>query len=448
LIEALAATGDPDAAFTRFSTFFEGLPSGVQPLSLLVNQPELARELIAMLGLAPRLAEVLARRPALMDSLLDPAFARPLSEDPPAYRIERFSGLEGLDYEQALNAARRLAREEKLRIGGQLLLGRARAQDAGQAYADLADASLGAMAQAALSQMSQRHGPPPGDWAVLGLGKLGGRELSATSDLDIMLVFEPTAEASDGPRPLGAQTWFIRFTQRLVSALSAPTEEGELYDVDLALRPSGSAGPAAVSLSRFEEYYQTSEAWTWERMALTRSRMVVEGGLAARLDRAVTNVIKAAGPPDRLKSDAADMRARLERDRPARSPWDTKLRAGGLIDIEFIAQIGQLVLGERLGADTQGALDRLVEAGWLRDEDGETLKTAHELYADLTQILRAAHGADFDPDKASEPFAQRLCQAAHCDDLDCTADALNIAAARVRTLFERYIGEVTFAATE
>ena len=448
LIEALAATGDPDAAFTRFSTFFEGLPSGVQPLSLLVNQPELARELIAMLGLAPRLAEVLARRPALMDSLLDPAFARPLSEDPPAYRIERFSGLEGLDYEQALNAARRLAREEKLRIGGQLLLGRARAQDAGQAYADLADASLGAMAQAALSQMSQRHGPPPGDWAVLGLGKLGGRELSATSDLDIMLVFEPTAEASDGPRPLGAQTWFIRFTQRLVSALSAPTEEGELYDVDLALRPSGSAGPAAVSLSRFEEYYQTSEAWTWERMALTRSRMVVEGGLAARLDRAVTNVIKAAGPPDRLKSDAADMRARLERDRPARSPWDTKLRAGGLIDIEFIAQIGQLVLGERLGADTQGALDRLVEAGWLRDEDGETLKTAHELYADLTQILRAAHGADFDPDKASEPFALRLCQAAHCDDLDCTADALNIAAARVRTLFERYIGEVTFAATE
>ena len=448
LIEALSATGDPDAAFTRFSTFFEGLPSGVQPLSLLVNQPELARELIAMLGLAPRLAETLARRPALLDSLLDPAFARPLSEDPPAYRIERFSGLDVMEYERALNAARRLAREEKLRIGGQLLLGRARAQDAGQAYADLADASLGAMAQAAVAEMTARHGPPPGDWAVLGLGKLGGRELSATSDLDIMLVYAPTAEQSDGKRPLGAQTWFIRFTQRLVSALSAPTEEGELYEVDIALRPSGSAGPAAVSLSRFEEYYQTSEAWTWERMALTRARIVVDGGLASRLDDAITAVIHAAGPAEMLRDDAADMRARLERDRPARSFWDIKLRPGGLIDIEFIAQIGQLVSGQRLGADTMGALERLAQARWLAPGDARTLQDAHELYGDLTQILRAAHGADFDPEKASEPFARRLCLAAHCEDLACTADRLDENARRVRAIFERAIGPVRFRATD
>ena len=289
---------------------------------------------------------------------------------------------------------------------------------------------------------------PRGLGLLVGLGKLGGRELSATSDLDIMLVYEPHAEQSDGKRPLVAQTWFIRFTQRLVSALSAPTEEGELYEVDLALRPSGSAGPAAVSLSRFEEYYQTSEAWTWERMALTRSRMVVEGGLAARLDRAVTNVIKAAGPPDRLKSDAADMRARLERDRPARSPWDTKLRAGGLIDIEFIAQTGQLVQRERLGADTAGAIAHLARSGWLQPGDARALQDAHELYGDLTQILRAAHGADFDPEKASEPFARRICLAAHCEDLACTADRLDECARTVRGIFDRTIGPVRFRATD
>ena len=371
-----------------------------------------------------------------------------MSEDPPAYRIERFSGLDAMEYELALNAARRLAREEKLRIGGQLLLGRARAQDAGQAYADLADASLAAMAQAAVREMTVRHGPPPGDWAVLGLGKLGGRELTATSDLDIMLVYDPTAEQSDGKRPLGAQTWFIRFTQRLVSALSAPTEEGELYEVDLALRPSGSAGPAAVSLSRFKEYYQTSEAWTWERMALTRSRIVVEGGLASALDAAIHTVIGAAGSAEMLRADAADMRARLERDRPARSFWDLKLRPGGLIDIEFIAQIGQLVQGERLGADTSGAIDRLCQAGWLSAGDACVLRDAHELYSDLTQILRAAHGADFDPDKASDPFARRICQAAHCEDLGCTADRVDDTARKVRAIFERYVGPVRPRPTE
>lgn len=448
LLEGLAATGDPETAFARFATFFEGLPSGVQPLSLLLNQPELARELVTVLGLAPRLAESLARRPALMDTLLDPAFARPLIEDPDGYRSHRFVSLSGQDYETALNGARRLAREERLRIGAQLLLGRARAQDAGAAYADLADGAVKAMAQAAHDEMARKHGPAPGRWAIIGLGKLGGRELSATSDLDLMVVYEADRAESDGPRPIGSQTWFIRFTQRLVSALSAPTEEGALYEIDLALRPSGSAGPVAVSLSRFQEYYASSEAWTWERMAMTRARLICEGGLGSALQRSVAAVISEAQTHGHVQADACAMRARLERDKPPRSIWDLKLKPGGIIDIEFIAQIGQLIQGQQFGAATEEALSALVEAQWMSPEDGAALLSAHTLYADLTQIIRAAHGEPFDPETASDPFARRLSRAADCLDLQAVALRLEDASGQVRRLFEHYVGAVRFPATE
>ncbi len=448
LVEGLAVTGDPNAGFTRFCTFFEGLPGGVQPLSLLVNQPELARDIITILGLAPRLAEILARRPALLDTLLASAFARPLREDTVSYRSDRFGALVDLSYEDALNTARRLAREEHLRIGSQLLLGRACPRDAGAAYADLADACVRVMASVVLREMTCRHGPAPGRWAVLGLGKLGGRELSSTSDLDIMVVYDEDQAQSEGSRLVGVQTWFTRFTQRLVSALSAPTEEGKLYDVDLALRPSGGAGPVAVRFSRFVQYYASSEAWTWERMAMTRARLINDEGLGSLLSAAIAGVIAQAGPVERLRLDAASMRARLERDKSTASPWNIKLRKGGMMDLEFIAQLGQLAQGRQLSPSTPVALEQLMAAGWLRENDAETLIGAHKLYSDLTQLLKAAHGERFNPDSVSEPFARRLSYRAGCEDLDCVLKRLQHTADQVRRLFLRYVGSVHFPVME
>ena len=307
LVESLEATGDPDAALARFSSFFEGLPSGVQPLGLLLNEADLARELITVLGLAPRLAELLARRPVLMDSMLDPGFATPLRDDAPERQSERLDRVDEHDFETALNEARRLAMEERLRIGSQLLLGRAGARDAGLAFTRLAEASVQKMALAAQAEVARRHGTAPGRWAVLGLGKLGGHELSATSDLDLMVLYEVDESLLAGE----ADRWFVRFTKRLVSALSAATEEGELYPVDMALRPSGSAGPIAVKLSRFASYYEGSEAWTWERMALTRGRVVACGGLGDAVEAVIARIIASPRDGAGVRSDAQDMRARL-----------------------------------------------------------------------------------------------------------------------------------------
>ena len=440
LVEGLADTGDPDAAFTRFSTFFEGLPAGVQPLSLLANQPDLARELLAILGLAPRLAEALARRPALMDAMLDASFAAPIRDDAPDRHAERFSGLEDMEFEDALNAARRAAAEERLRIGSQLLMGRARAGEAGRAFAALADAAVHAMAAAAAREVARRHGPAPGRWAVLGLGKLGGRELSADSDLDVVVIYDPDVDESNGPKPIGAEAWFVRFTQRLVATLSAPTEEGPLYEVDMALRPSGSAGPIAVRLSRFEAYYASEEAWTWERMALTRGRVITADGLAEETGAALAAALSDAGAPAQLTADALDMRKRLLRDKPARSPWDLKLRDGGLIEIEFIAQIAQLQGGAQLSPHTDEAIKRLTAAGALPRDEAQALLRAHEDYAALTQLIRAAHGSGFDPQHASAPFSARLAAACGAPDLMAVAERVEQHAGAVRALFERHIG--------
>jgi glutamate-ammonia-ligase adenylyltransferase len=443
LVEGLSATGDPDAALTRFAAFFEGLPVGVQPLSLLVKQPALATELLAILGLAPRLAETLARRPALMDMMLDPSFATPIREDKEDRYTQRFDAVERGDFEDALNDARRLAREESLRIGAQLLLGRAKAGEAGRAFAQLADAATAAMAQAAEEEVARRHGPSPGRWAVLGLGKHGGRELSADSDLDLVVVYDPANALSAGPKPITAEAWFVCFTQRLVAALSAPTEEGLLYDVDMALRPSGRAGPIAVRLSRFEAYYASDEAWTWERMALTRARVVACNGLTADAERALQTAIAGAGDAEKLRADALDMRRRLLRDKPARSDWDLKLRDGGLIEIEFITQVSQLINERQLSPNTGEAIAMLRDSGALSPEDAQALALAHEDYASLTQLIRAAHGSGFDPSTASAPFAERL--AAACGETDLAAVEARLAqhAARVRALFERQIGAIS-----
>ncbi|MFN3834284.1 MAG: bifunctional [glutamine synthetase] adenylyltransferase/[glutamine synthetase]-adenylyl-L-tyrosine phosphorylase [Glycocaulis sp.] len=446
LVEAIGATGDPDATFTRFAVFFEGLPSGVQPLSLLINHPELADELIAILGLAPRLAEEIGQRPALLDVMLEPVFAAPLAQTGPVSEAAYTARLKRADgFEQIINEARRIVREERLRIGAQLLRGRARASEASHAWSVLASVSVRAMAQAAEAEMTVRHGPPPGRWHVLGMGKLGGGELSADSDLDLIIVYEPEAERSRGGRPLEASVWFARFAQRLVSALSAPTEEGVLYPVDLALRPSGSAGPVAVSLQRFETYYR-EEAWVWERMAMTRAALAATSRPGKAMARAIAAAVNAHTQPEaEVRKAACDMRARLEREKPAGSSWDLKMRPGGLIDIEFIAQAG-LVAG-RLGPcpSTREALALLERKGRLDPASAQTLADAHRLYGDITQLTRLAHGSGFDAGEASGPFARRLAHEAGREDMDALSEAIAAAAGEVRRIFVKEIGEVSVA---
>jgi len=442
LLRAIAESGEPDAAFARFCDFLGGLSSGVTVFALMQAQPPLLSDLADVFGLSPLMADILARRPALLDAMVEPAFVRPLAQDEAGARratLERLvSETDG--FEPAINAARRFHREEALRIGLQVLQSRASAADAGAAFADLADACVAVLSDVAVAEVARLHGRPPGAFAVLAVGKFGGRELAARSDLDVMAVFDGVSGVeSDGARPLPAAEYFIKVTQRLVSALSAPTEEGLLYDVDMQLRPSGSKGPVAVSLAGFAHYYE-EEAWTWELLALTRVRIAAgDGALGARVMETVARIAAAPRNRDAILSDAAAMRARMDKERPGRGVWDLKLQPGGLVDIEFIAQA--LSLGAKAYANTGDALRALVSAGRLSDADGALLHGAWTLYSDLQQVLRVCMEDLLEPARASQRLKALLARTGNAADFAALEIRLQQTAANVRAVFARTVGE-------
>ena len=449
LLRAMSETSEPDSAFTRFAAFIEGLPMGVQPLSMLENEPALARELVAIIGLAPRMATTLAQRPAVMDVMMETRFSTPLGEDESGELADRmaYQMAEAMDAEDAMNRGRRLVREERFRIGSQLLVGRADAKSAGAAFGQLADTAIKAMADVARQQIEERYGPPPGEFAVLGLGKLGSHELAADSDLDIMVIYDP-AEGQDEAAP----AYFTRLTQRLVSALSSPTEEGSMYETDMQLRPSGKAGPVAVRLSSFGEYYQAS-AWTWERMALTRARVISGSAeLTNRISEDIERALTSEAEPAQIVQDVLDMRRRLERDRPAKGAWDLKRRPGGILDIEFLAQTGQLLLAQRgqyqRCVDTAAQISSLEAAGLLTADEAQSLRQSMRLWLNLSQIIRTAHGSGFDPYSASRAFAQRLSDVAGQNDISALGDFIEARADEIRKIFETCLGKLHDDATD
>ena len=399
LLEAMSKAGEPDAAFQRFLEFFSGLNSGVQVMSLMLAEPALTREVISTMAFAPKLAADLARRPALMEAMLEPSFRAPVHADAPGARAQRLRAIlkRATDFEGSLNAARRFHRDEAFRIGYQLLQGVISASDAGFAYADLADACVGALADVCEKDVLARFPGSIGKWTICALGKFGGRELTATSDLDMMLIYDPVDE--------GGGALAARFVQRLVAALSAPTEEGTLYEVDLQLRPSGKAGPVAVRLSSFERYYY-EDAWTWEFMALTRIRPVAgDVELGRRVAELAREALRIKGGDPKITADVADMRRRMARERPARSNWDVKLAPGGLVDIEFLIQHAILLAAPDVPRAVQptslDAVKALAGAGRLSPADAATLAEGLTFQLHLQQALRIASGDQFDPALAS-----------------------------------------------
>lgn len=241
---------------------------------MLESNPAIMGLLARIMGTAPKLADALAHRPRLFDALLDPRFFGSLpSRDSIRADLERAMG-EAPSYEAKLNASRIVGQEQHFLIGVRLLSQTLTAAEASAAYTDLAEETVLALLDLAVEDVREKHGVFEGAClSVLGMGKLGSRELTASSDLDLLLIYDlPNGQAeSDGPRPVAPSQYYTRVTQRLIAALSAPTAEGVLYELDMRLRPSGKAGPLATNLTAFERY-QTSSARTWEHMALTRAR--------------------------------------------------------------------------------------------------------------------------------------------------------------------------------
>ncbi|WP_232302574.1 [protein-PII] uridylyltransferase family protein [Elstera litoralis] len=298
-------------------------------------------------------------------------------------------------------------------------------------------------------EFAQTHGQVPGgEFCVLALGKLGARELTPTSDLDLVFLYRmPEAvDQSDGAKPLPPSLYFQRLGQRLIAALTVLTAAGELYQVDMRLRPTGNKGPVACSLDSFTTY-QTEEAWTWEHMALIRARTVAgDAGLCAAVRAVRTAILTRPRDAGLILADVSDMRARIAKERPGSGAFDVKDRPGGLLDIEFIAQglilatvaPGAAHLPEDLG-NTLTALHWLMAQGALPQEAGEILLHACRLWQRLQVLLRLAGTGKFDPTTAPEGMRRALVHAAGVLDFSALEQEMNDTAIRVRQLLTEFI---------
>jgi glutamate-ammonia-ligase adenylyltransferase len=447
LLASLARQKDPDTAFVRFDAFLSRLPAGVQLLSLFQRNPALLDRVASVLGAAPSLADHLAANPSALEGLLsgeeiDAAPARTLRTQLRDARL----------LEDAIAIVRRTVRAEEFRLSVATMEGRLDADQGGLARTALADAALASLLPRVLRDFAIRHGRVRGGgMAVVALGKLGGREMMAGSDLDLMLIYDhpPDVTESRGARRLPASQYYIRAAHAFVAAVTAPGAEGPLYEVDMRLRPSGNKGPVAVSLESFRRYH-AEDAWTWERMALTRARVIAgPPALRARVEAALAEALRSGGDRMRIRADAAAMRARLARDLPPSAPWDVKHRPGGLMEVEFIAQVLQLVHAAAhpgvCSATTRIALTRLAETRLLPPEDAAALVRADHLFRTVQGMLRVTVGRAPAAD-LPEAAAQALIRAtlgADAAGLDLTAlrATLDALGHQVRALFVRHVGD-------
>ncbi|MCP4315192.1 MAG: bifunctional [glutamine synthetase] adenylyltransferase/[glutamine synthetase]-adenylyl-L-tyrosine phosphorylase [Hyphomicrobiales bacterium] len=447
LLQTFADTGRADETLLKFDSFLAGLPSGIQLFALLGNNAGLMSLLVTIMASAPRLAQVIARKPHVFDGMLDPTLLAELpTRERLSEQLEAF--LDGeLDYEEVLDRLRIFAAEQRFLVGVRLITGAIAGDRAAIAFTDLADLTLNAAIGAVQAELEKAHGRIAGGRvAVVGLGKFGSREMSAASDIDMILLYthDPECQESDGARPIDPVRYYARLTQRLISALSAPTAEGVLYEVDLRLRPSGNKGPVATHIRAFRKY-QKDEAWTWEHLALTRARIVAgDPELKAQAEQVFADVLAQERDIDKTASDVADMRKRIEEEKPPVNIWDLKLVPGGLFDIEFITQFLRLHSARldrdslELGSQTKDILEALGPS-MIGEDAAATLVEALTFYTRITQIIRLCLEGKFEPDDSPQGFKELMLRVVDYPDMGTLEAHLKETSSDVRAIFDRTI---------
>ncbi|MDF1801251.1 glutamine-synthetase adenylyltransferase [Thalassovita sp.] len=380
LLRRLARASKPSEALVALDGFLSGLPAGVQLFSLLEANPQLIDLLIDIAGTSPALAAHLSRHASVFDAVIGGGF---FADWPGVDALtDELSGRmqAETDYESKLDTARRWAKEWHFRIGVHHLRGLINADRAAQEYADLAQSVLAALWPVVASNFALKHGDQPGRGAMLlGMGSLGAGRINASSDLDLIVIYDAAGvDSSDGRRPLATRAYYARLTQAMVTAVTALMSEGRLYEIDMRLRPSGTQGPVAVSLTAFRDY-QTTKAWTWEHLALTRARPVAgEPIVSTDVQEVRAEVLDMPQDAAKVRAEVAEMRKRIASAKASAGVWDAKIGAGRLQDIELMAQTGAL-LTHHSGHTIQGALEASVASGFLSAAEGQSLARAYDL---------------------------------------------------------------------
>jgi [glutamine synthetase] adenylyltransferase / [glutamine synthetase]-adenylyl-L-tyrosine phosphorylase len=449
LIAGLAQAEEPDSAVTAFDRFLQALQRGGLLISLLSQNRDLVALVALVLGAAPRLGDMLARQPQIIDGLIDPHFFGALPDRRELSARLAATLRDAYSYEEFLDRLRLFGQESLFLIGARILSGTVSARQAGLAFADVAEGIVDTVHDLVTDRFAVQHGRIKGQQtAILAMGKLGSREMTAASDLDLILLydFDHDRPDSDGERPLHGAHYFARFTQRLISAFTTRTNYGVLYDVDMRLRPSGRAGPLASRLDSFAEY-QDREAWTWEHMALTRARVISSSpAFRAEIEAVIRKVLTRRRDAAGVATDVAEMRRAVALEKGEKDIWDLKYAAGGMVDIDFIAQYLQLVHAadqpDILDVSTLRVLDNAARLGILPQSSAEILRPAARLYHDLTQILRLCVSEKFKPETAGEDLQRVLARAGDAPDFSSLQARVRETQTEVRRVFRTLVGAV------
>src|SRR5579871_5244488 len=448
LIDGLADAEDPDNAVVVFDHFLQALQRGGRLFVLLSQNRDLVALVALILGAAPRLGDMLARQPQIMDGLIDPRFFGAMPDKAELSARLAVTLQDAGSYEEFLDRLRLFGRESLFLIGTRILSGTVSAQQAGVAFADVAEGIVHTVHGLVTEQFAEQYGRIRGqETAILAMGRLGSREMTAASDLDLILLYDFDADHpdSDGARSLHGAQYFARFTQRLISAFTTRTNYGVLYDIDMRLRPSGRAGPVASHVDAFAEY-QDKEAWTWEHMALTRARVIsASPEFRDRIESTIRQVLTRPREAAGIAMDVADMRRAIAQEKGDSDLWDLKHVAGGLVDIDFIAQYLQLVHAAEkpdiLNVNTLQVIDNAARLGVLPAASAEILRSAALLYHDLTQILRLCVNEGFNPETAGEDLLHIMARAGDAPDFSSLQARVKETEAEVRRVFRALLEE-------
>lgn len=432
LLKRLAETANPDTAFLRFNDFLTNLPAGVQLFSLFNANPPLLGLIADIMGSAPMLAEHLSKSPSMLDAVLYSDFYDALPTREQMEKQWHDACSLSYDFDDAMNALRRFRNEKQFQAGVQLLRNMTTAQHTGHFLANLAELMVQETLEAVLKEFERSYGVMEnGRFAVIGLGKLGSREMTFHSDIDLVFIYDvPSDDAiSSGDKGLSASVYYNRLAQRLINTLSAMERDGRLYEVDTRLRPSGTQGLLAVSLDGLRKYFDEL-AWTFEYMAFTKARPVAgNNSLQGELSEFIRDCMAQLRDANKLLTDVADMRQRILKTHKGDDAWDIKYVRGGLIDIDFIAQYllllhAPVITEQHYPGRAADIFSWLGRHGKMAPDVVASLSDADSFLGQVFNMLRLCAGAEFKVDSIPPGLMKILCESAKLPDSDALRQRL------------------------
>ena len=478
ILGSFSTLPEPDAALLRFNEFLAGLSQSVNLFAILNARPDLLALIADIMGTAPELSNWLKRSPNLLESALqrdfedlelpeDLGLEREMEESARRGLVRLFYKLEfgieemiddlksavekampdGFDFQNMLDVQRRWVQQRKFQVGVHMLRGYLTPVQASEPLSGIAQANVSVLLEDLQDQFAQAHGKVPGGkLAVLAFGKLGSRELTLASDLDLIFVYEiePDAAMSDGAKALSPTAYYARFCRRFISGLTAPTNEGRPYEVDMRLRPSGKSGPIACMLETFESY-QREKAWTWEILALTKARVIYsEGDLGQKLEGIFKQVLTSKRDPAAIKDDILDMRRRIDEEFLDSQGASIKYRHGGLMDLEMIAQYLQIRHAAEhpdiLRRDSISVFEKAGELGLVDKTAAAELAEAAVFWRNLQGMLILTAGDNQSDDNAASQLKRSFGRNYSSLMFETFADDIQRTAELVKDRYARIIG--------